>query len=398
MTTRSPDLASYWPLDPGVVFLNHGSFGACPRPVLEAQQHFRDQLERDPVHFMVRELEPLLDEARRDLAAFVGVEPIHLAFVPNTTTGINTVLRSLPFRPQDQLLTTTHAYNACRNALDFVAQQTGAQVVVAKVPFPIDSPKRVVEAVLEAVTPNTRLAVLDHVTSQTGLIFPIEELVRELQARGIETLVDGAHAPGMLPLRLNAIGATYYVANCHKWLCAPKGAGFLYTSPERRSDIRPLSISHGANSTRSDRSRFHLEFDWTGTDDPSAYLCVPAAIRFLGSLLPGGWPDVFARNRALALDARQYLCDQLNLSPPCPDDMVGTLASLLIPSSARGTRGEPFSRDPLQDALYWRFRIEVAITVWPSPPGRLLRLSAHLYNDRGQYSRLAQALAELLAS
>lgn len=239
-----------------MTFLNHGSFGACPKQVLEFQQRLRLQLEQEPLRFFGREWEPLLDDARSKLAAFMGADVQDLVFIPNATTGVNSVLRSLTFSPEDEILTTNHEYNACRNALDFVTSRTGAEVVVAKIPFPIDSPRQVVAAVIEQVSPKTRLALLDHVTSQTGLIFPIQKLVKELQQRGVDTLVDGAHAPGMISLNLQEIGATYYTGNCHKWLCAPKGAAFLYVRRDKQSEIRPLTISHGTNSPRTDKTRF----------------------------------------------------------------------------------------------------------------------------------------------
>ncbi|MBI4607614.1 MAG: aminotransferase class V-fold PLP-dependent enzyme [Candidatus Rokubacteria bacterium] len=392
------DWARLWALDRDVAFLNHGSYGACPLAVLDAQQRLRERLERQPVGFLGRELERLLDAARAELAALVGADARDLAFVPNATAGTNAVLRSLRFEPGDELLTTDHAYNACRNAIEFAAGRAGARVVVAPVPFPIDGPDRVVEAVLQHVTPRTRLAVLDHVTSPTGLIFPIARLVAELAGRGVDTLVDGAHAPGMLPLDVRAIGAAYYTGTCHKWLCAPKGAAFLYVRRDAQPAIRPLAISHGANSPRTDRPRFHLEFDWTGTDDPTPYLCVPEAVRFMGSLLPGGWPALMARNRTVALDARATLCETLGAPLPCPDAMIGSLAALPLPDGSSVPPVPRAGRDPLQAALLERFSIEVPIMAWPRPPRRLIRISAQLYNSAADYQRLARALAELLGS
>jgi isopenicillin-N epimerase len=389
----------YWLLDSEVAFLNHGSFGACPTPVLEAQQRFRAQLEREPLRFFMREYEALLNGARRELAAFVGADAEELAFVPNATTGVNAVLQSLSFRPGDELLTTNLEYNACRNALDFVASRTGARVVVAQVPFPVESPQEVVEAVLGRISSRTRLALLDGVTSKTGLVMPIQALVSQLADAGIETLVDGAHAPGMVPLNLHEIGAAYYTGNCHKWMCAPKGAAFLYVRREKQAEIRPLTISHGANSRRRDKSRFQLEFDWTGTDDPTAYLCIPEAIRFLGSLLPGGWAELMAQNRAKARLARQLLCEALGVSPPCPEEMVGAMAVVPLPDALFFAEelGQVRQWPVLQDILWERFQIEVPVNEWGEPFKQMLRVSAQLYNSREQYEYLAASLLQLLS-
>jgi isopenicillin-N epimerase len=303
---------------------------------------------------------------------------------------VNTVLRSLRFGPGDELLTTDHSYNACRNALAW-HQRDGANVTVARVPWPISAPAQVVDAVLAAVTPRTRLLLLDHVTSPTGIVFPVREMVRQMEERGIDTLVDAAHAPGMLPVDVRGIGATYYTGNCHKWLCAPKGAAFLYVRRDRQAGIRPLTISHGANAQRSDRSRFRLEFDWTGTDDPTPFLCVPRAIEFLGSLLPGGWPELMARNHALALRGRRLLCDALAVAPPAPDDMLGALATVPLPDYAGLTLTGAWWH-PLQKALYEKHHIEVPVIVFPALPRQLVRISAQLYNSEEQFARLASAL------
>jgi len=261
----------------------------------------------------------------------------------------------------------------------------------------VASPQVIVDTVLEQVTSRTRLALLDHITSPTGLILPLERLVTELRGRGVETLVDGAHAPGMIPLDLRALDAAYYSANCHKWLCTPKGSAFLWVRRDRQADIHPLTISHGATGERPGRTRFRLEFDWTGTQDPTAWLTVPRAIEYLGGLVAGGWPALMARNRALALEARRLLCAAVGTPPACPDEMIGSLASVLLPDSATADAGWRVP-DPVQARLFAGHGIEVPIMRWPAPPRRLIRVSAQLYNRTEQYARLADALAQELAA
>jgi isopenicillin-N epimerase len=391
-----------WPLDPTVDFLNHGSFGSAPTAVLEAQAAIRDRMELEPMAFFSRDLEGLLDEARTALGAFVGADPDDLAFVDNATTAVNTVLRWLPLAASDEILVTDHEYNACRNAVEVTVSRAGARMVTVPLAFPTDGPEDVVRRILAAVTPRTRLAVLDHVTSATALVLPIEELVAELGARGVDTLVDGAHAPGMLDIHLDRLGAAYYAANLHKWVCAPKGAAFLHVRRDRQAGFHPLVVSHGANSPRTDRSRFRLEADWTGTRDPSAWLAAPTAIAYVGGLLPGGWPAVRLRNRDLALRGRDLLCAALATTAPAPDPMIGSMASVPLPveNGAGRVQGVELYDDPVHAALLAR-GFQVVITPWPARPDggpwrRLIRVSAALYNDLDQYERLASALLEVL--
>ena len=390
------ELAGAWTLDPDVAFLNHGSFGACPRAVLDAQRELVLRMERQPVHFFVRDMLPMLDAARESLARFVGADPEGLVPVTNTTSAVSAVVRSLRLGPGDELLTTDHAYGACRNALDEAAARTGARVVVAAVPFPLRAASEVVDAVLGAATPRTRFALLDHVTSPTGLVFPVEDLVAALGDRGVDVMVDGAHAPGMLELDVARIGASWYAGNCHKWLCAPKGAAFLHAREDKRETARPIATSHGYSSRRRGRSWLHDQFDWPGTADPTPFLSVPAAIDHVGSLVPGGWSEIRARNRALALAARGVLCEALGVDEPCPSAMLGSLAA--VPLQDGGPLGPRWAMDtdPLQDELLERFAIEVPIVPWPQPPRRLVRVSAQVYNALPQYRWLADALVATL--
>ncbi|MCB9593796.1 MAG: aminotransferase class V-fold PLP-dependent enzyme [Sandaracinaceae bacterium] len=388
-------MREHWTLDPEITFLNHGSFGACPRVVLEAQSELRARLEREPVRFFVYDLERMLNDAREEVAAFVGARPSDLGFVRNATSGVNAVIRSLRFAPGDELLVTDHGYHACQNACAFVAERWGAKVVVAKLPWPVPSEDAVVDAIVDAVTERTRFALVDHVTSPTGLVLPIARIVRALDERGVDTMVDGAHAPGMLDLDVPAIGAAWYTANFHKWTCAPKGAAMLWAREDRQDGLHPAVISHGYDSGRP-RSKFLEELDWTGTDDPTPWLCVPVALRFLDELV--GWPAIRAQNRALALEARSILCEALGVEAPAPASMIGSLAAVTLPDDHGGAPpASALYANALQLALFDEHRVQVPIPPWPAPPARLVRISAHLYNSRAEYEKLAAALVELLA-
>ncbi len=392
-TPNAAALRRHWTLDPHVRFLNHGSFGACPRPILALQAELRARMEREPVLFLAREVAGLLEDAAAEVAGFVGARPEDLVPVPNATTGVNVVLASLELRPGDELVVTDHGYNACNNAAEFVAERARARVVRAAVPFPLAGEGDVVEAVLAALSPRTRLVLIDHVTSPTALVLPLARLIPPLRERGVEVLVDGAHAPGMLELDLEGLGADYYTGNLHKWVCAPKGAAFLWVAPRHQARVRPTVISHGANSPRPGRSRYQTEFGWIGTLDPTPFLCAPAALRFLGGLLPGGWPELRERNHALALEGRACLLETLGGTPPAPASMLGSMASVPIPPGEPGPAPGAFGIDPLQRRLFEHHRIEVPVSSWPAPPRRLLRISAQVYLDAADFEALARTLA-----
>jgi isopenicillin-N epimerase len=395
MLPAASELAVHWILDPGVVFLLHGSFGACPRAVLQRQTELRERMEKEPVQFLTNELPPLLDESRDHLARLLNTAADNLAFVPNATTGVNAVVRSLKFQAGDEILTTNQDYNACRNALKAAAEDVGATVVVAEVPFPLRDEGQIIDAILSCVTSRTRLAMIDHVTSPTAVVFPIATIVRALEERGIDTLVDGAHAPGMVTVNLDALRPAYYTGNCHKWLCAPKGSAFLYVRPDRQERIHPTTISHGYNTPRPGRNSLHTGFDWVGTIDPTAWLCVGMAVDWCSTLLPRGLSDLMDRNRTLAMEARRMLCESLSINSPCPDNILGSMATIQLPAKFQTLPTIPHGIDPLQTKLFDEYAIEVPIGYWGEPRQRSLRISAHGYNSREQYSYLAKALTEL---
>jgi isopenicillin-N epimerase len=373
-----------WALDDSIHFWNHGSFGATPKAVLAKQAELRARLEAEPVRFMARELEPLLDDVRRRVAEFVGAQSEDLVFVANATTGVNAVLRSLEFDVGDELVTTSHGYNACTNVLRSVAEKCGARVVVAPVPFPVSSAAQLSDAVRSVVTERTKLVLLDQITSPTALIFPIDELVKDFEARGIAVLVDAAHAPGQVPLHLDRTGASFTTGNLHKWVCAPKSVAFLHVRRELQARIRPTVISHGANSTRTDRSRFQLEFDWVGTTDPTAMLSVPAALDTMAALLPGGWPAIMKANHDDVVAARAKVLEVLQLDAPCPPELLGSMASIPVPWPEAG----------LQATLFERFGIEIPV-IPRGPKQTLVRLSMQRHVRAGDLDALLAAFRAL---
>ncbi len=380
-----------WALEPGSHHLNHGSFGAVLQEVLDRQTEWRGRFEANPSRFVYRDLQPAIDHAREALAEFVGADPAGIAPVRNATTGVAAVLRSIEdtIAPGDELLTTGHDYNAIRQILRFTAERTGAEVVVAKVPFPIDDSARVTESVLGAVTSRTKLAVIDHVTSPTALIFPIDEIVAALEP-GIPVLVDGAHGPGQVPLDIERVGASWYTGNLHKWTGAPKGAAFLHTRADRRASTVPTVISHGYNAPLSAaEDRYQLLFDWLGTDDFSAFAVVPDAIRLVGALEAGGWEAVMKQNHDLVLAARRVIATEVGALLPAPDQMIGSMASIPLADAEGPDPGGDLS--PTMDRLF-DAGLYAPVMNWPIWPHQLLRFSAHLYNTLDEYETLAVAL------
>jgi isopenicillin-N epimerase len=380
-----------WALEPGTRHLNHGSFGAVLDEVLDLQSEWRSRLEANPSRFVFRELQAETDRARDAVARFVGADPAGIVPVRNATTGVASVLRSVEptLKPGDQLLTTAHDYNAVRQVLRFTAERTGSEVVVAAVPFPVEDPSDVIGPVLDAVTSRTRLAVIDHITSPTALVYPIHDLVSALEPQ-IPVLVDGAHGPGQVPLALDLLGASWYTGNLHKWTCAPKGAAFLSTRSDRIPMTVPPVISHGYNAPgNGPEERYRHLFDWLGTDDFSAWVVVPDALRLVGGMENGGWEAIMKRNHDLVLEGRAVIAAAVGTAPPAPDVMVGSMASVLLPDGDGPAPAGELSplMDPLFDAGF-----AALVMNWPEWPRQLLRISAHLYNTPDDYLALAEAL------
>jgi isopenicillin-N epimerase len=385
----------HWALDPGTTFLNHGSFGACPTVVLQEQSRLRACLESDPVDFLSSRVPALWQHAICAFSDFVHADAAGMTFQTNASAGINTVLRSLVLRPGDEILVSDHAYQACRNAVEHACAEAGAMVVVVRLPFQLESDDQIVDLFVRAVTQRSRLALIETVTSPTALRMPFERLTRELQGRGLEVLIDAAHGPGLIPLDLELLGADYVTGNCHKWLCTPKGSGFLHVRADRRSLIRPLTISHGYSASADPSERFRQEFDWQGTQDPTPWLCIPSAIDFVGGLLPGGWQAVMARNHLLALHARQILRDTLGPDAVPPASMITAMVAATLPTGIGANESAATQIDPLRQALYDQYGIQAVVAPWPAHGARYLRVSAALYNSEEEYRFLATALQSL---
>jgi isopenicillin-N epimerase len=388
LMTFGAAMRAEWMLDPTVAYLNHGTVGAPPRRVLAAQQAIRDEIERGPSQFLLREVfrfagaqtntPTRMRRAAADVAAFVGARGDDLVFVDNASTGANAVLRSMRFGAGDEILTTDHAYGAVARAAAFVAAERGAVVRLARAPYPDYSPKALIDAVADAIGPETRLAVFDHITSESALIFPVAELVALCHSRGVPVLVDGAHAPGALALDVPSLGADWYTANLHKWTHAPRSCGFLWVHPDRQRDVHPPVISWGSGNG------FLAEFDWVGTRDPSPWLAAPAGIAFLNEL---GFEAQRRHNHDLAWSAATMLAARWGTKLGMTEDDVGTMVTLRVPASL-GTTGEDAMR--LRDALLFEDKIELQVhaghgQIW-------VRISAQVYNTMDEYERLGEVV------
>jgi isopenicillin-N epimerase len=379
-----------WLLDPDVTYLNHGTVGATPRRVLAKQQEIRDEIERRPSQFLLRELTgvapvgvPLkapsrIRAAAAEVAPFVGARSDDFVFVENATTGVNAVLRSLELSEGDEVLVTDHVYGAVARTAAFATRRTGARVRSVELPYPVSSPDQHVAAIVAAIGPRTRILVLEHVTSESALVLPVREIAARYRSAGVPVLVDGAHAPGSLPLDVPSLGVDWYSANLHKWAFCPRPSGFLWAAPGRQRDLHPPVISWGLDQGLS------AEFDLTGTRDPSPFLAAPEGIAFMRDL---GFEAVRAYNHGLAWEAARLLSRRWGTTIGMSEEMVGTMATVPLPDRL-GSTAEDANR--LRDALLFEDRIEIQLHAWRD---RLwVRVSAQVYNDLADVERLANAV------
>lgn len=381
-----------WPLDPDITYLNHGTVGATPRRMLAVQQAIRDEIERRPSQYLLRELtsivvggapagRPRMRQAADAVAAFLGARGDDLVFVDNATTGANAVLRSFPLDAGDEILVTDLGYGGVTNAAAFAARERGATVRTAVMPWPVRSAGELVDACVAAIGPRTRLAVVDHITSQSALVLPLAEIAAACHARGVAVLADGAHAPGAIPLDIASLGVDWYVANLHKWLWVPRSSGILWVPDERQQGLHPPVISWGLDQG------FTAEFDLPGTRDPSSHLAAPAAVAMFEEL---GASEVIRHNHALAWSGARRLADRWKTAFDTPEALVGPMATAMLPESA-GSTAEDAAR--VRDRLLFEERIEVQVHTWKD---RLhARISAQVYNTMEDVDRLADAVLRL---
>lgn len=385
----------YWKHDPEIVFLNHGSFGSTPIEILKRQQELRTQMESESVRFMIRELYELYQISIDKLGDFIGADPNDLVFVKNATMGVNTIIHSLNWEKGDEILIHSHAYGACVNTIRHYASKFGVKIVCADIPFPLTMEEEIIDAFVKEVTPKTKLALIDHITSPTGIIFPVESLIEQLQRKGVDVLVDGAHAPGQVPLNINQLNAAYYVGNCHKWICSPKGSAFLQVRKDKQEKIFPLQISHEFDSPVRSEKKWQGKFFWPGTDDYTAYCCVGNAIEYM-SQIGDGWKKIMETNRETTLKGRKLLSEILEVPLSAPDQMIANLATIPLREASAPEYGFNYI-SKLQEELFDRFKIEVPIVFFGKNNLRqYVRFATQLYNSIEQIEYLGNSLKSLL--
>ena len=377
-------------IEKGFTALNHGSFGACPKVVMEYQFDLIKRMESLTTRFFMMEMKPLIIESLRTLSEFINSPLDDLVFIRNATSAANAVINSLPFQDGDEIVTTNLIYESCANLLKYFTKKKGVVLKTADISFPDDDEDMINDKIFNLVNERTKLIFIDHITSTTAMIMPVEKIIGRAKDLGIETFVDGAHAPGMIPLNIKQLKPDYYTGNCHKWLCSPKGAAFLYVKPEKQHLITPNIISNYFEKGSTTKEKMFNSFYWLGTMDYTGCICVKAVIDYIESEIEGGWNEVMRRNRSLAIKGRDIITETLNLSGYTKESMTGSMVSIKTDSLSE------IDPDTTLDRLYYEMlfnhRIETVFAPLLPSRERLLRISAHLYNKESDYLRLANAL------
>ena len=370
-------------LDPNVTFLNHGSFGACVKPVYENLLEWQTKMEQEPVKFFDDILFNALKASRRALGNYVGCSPDDLVYFPNPTTAINAVARSLKLKPGEEVLSTNHIYGALNRSWKYICAEKKARFIKVDIPFPIQSKEEFLDCFFNAVTDNTKVIFLSHITSMTAIKFPVEEVIKFAKRKKILTIIDGAHVPGHIPLNIKKLNPDIYTGACHKWMCTPKGISFLYVKRDLQESIHPLVVSWGWESENPSPSKFLDWHEWQGTRDMSAFLTIPTAIKFLNE---HNWQEVSRKCQKLVVQTRNQFLDLLNISPPCPNSWLGQMASIPLPVE---------DADVFKKKLLNSYKIQVPVFQWEG--NAYLRYSIQAYNSKSDLEKLLSAVKELLS-
>ena len=378
-----PDLKNQFFLDPEIIFLNHGSFGACAKPVYENLLVWQKKLEEEPVKFFEDIIFDALKKSREALAAYINCSADDLVYFSNPTTAVNAVARSLRLEPGDEVLSTNHIYGALDRSWKYICADKNARFVKAKIPFPIQSKQEFRDCLLSSVTDRTKVIFLSHITSMTAMIFPVEEIIEYAKERNILTIIDGAHVPGHIPLDINKLDADIYTGACHKWMCTPKGVSYLYVKKEFQENVHPLVVSWGWESENPGPSKFLDWHEWQGTRDMSAFLTIPVAIKFLNK---HNWLKLGRRCRKQVVRTRNEFLDMLSIPPPCPDSWLGQMASIPLPID---------DADLFKNIILKKYKIQVPVFKWEDIT--LLRFSIQFYNTKSDLDRLLAAVKEMLS-
>ncbi len=377
-------------IEKGFTALNHGSFGACPTEIINYQFELIKKMESLPTRFFTRIIKPLIAESMEILSGFVNAPANDMVFVRNATTASNAVINSIHFEKGDEIVTTNLIYGSCRNAIDHAAKTKGAVVKKAVIPFPVKSENEITELILGLITKRTKLIFIDHVTSETAMIMPVKKICDEANRLGIDIFIDGAHAPGMIPLDISAINPTYYTGNCHKWICAPKGSAFLYVRPDRQESTIPPVISNYFRQGETANEKLHNSFDWSGTMDYTSHACVGKTIEYLRNNVDGGWNEIMKRNHELAVTGRNIIVKKLHLNQYLSDELIGSMSTIKLDLTT--VKDPSTGLDVIQMKLLDEYKIEALITTLFPTNERILRISAALYNNENDYEQLAEAL------